>query len=150
MFNCLPFISFLPQSMKSSFSSFASEHILEDHTESVNVLAFSPTGSYLASGSQDGSLIIWEPITGVTKYRIVCPNAVLSLVWDPRYLNRLFVGCEHGILAVLDNFEVCYILAQCNAFRLYDRFRNYARPFLLVSKHLYLPLLSVITLVMSL
>ena len=106
--------------MKSSFNPFVSEHVLEDHTESVNVLAFSPTGSRLASGSQDGSLVIWEPITGVTKYRIVCPSAVLSLVWDPRYLNCLFVGCTHGVLAVLDNFEVCatYTVAHCNAIRL--------------------------------
>ena len=92
--------------MKSSSNPFVSEHVLEDHTESVNVLAFSPTGSRLASGSQDGSLVIWEPITGVTKYRIVCLSAVLSLIWDPRYLNRLVVGCENGVLAVLNNFEV--------------------------------------------
>ena len=96
--------------MKMSFNPFVSEHVLEDHTESVNVLAFSPTGSRLASGSQDGSLVIWEPSTGVTKYCIVCPSAVLSLVWDPQYLNRLFVGCENGVLAVLNNFEVwCYL-----------------------------------------
>ena len=67
-------------------------------------------GSRLASGSQDGSLVIWEPSTGVTKYHIVCPSVVLSLVWDPRYLNRLFVGCENGVLAVLNNFEAwCYL-----------------------------------------
>ena len=106
--------------MKSSFNLFVSEHVLEDHTESVNVLTFSLTGSHLASGSQDGSLVIWEPITGVTKYCIVCPSVVLSLIWDPRYLNGLFVGCNHGVLVVLDNFKVCatYTVAHCNAIRL--------------------------------
>jgi len=127
--------------MKSSFNLFISEHVLEDHTELVNVLAFSLTGSHLASGSQDGSLVIWEPITGVTKYHIVCPSAVLSLIWDPQYLNCLFVGCNHGVLAVLDNFKVCvtYTVTHCNVIRLWDRLMNYACPSLLVWRCLLRP-----------
>jgi len=34
------------------------------HLSGVNVVAFSPCGRYLASGSNDKSIIIWDPISG--------------------------------------------------------------------------------------
>ena len=88
------------------FQPFVLEHTLEDHTSLVNALAFAPTGNYLASGSNDGSLIIWDPVTGLMKNRITFRNPILSLAWDPQHLKRLYIGCEDGTLALLDNFEV--------------------------------------------
>ena len=88
------------------FQPFVLERTLEDHTSSVNALAFAPTGDYLASGSNDGTLIIWDPVTGLMKNRITFRNPILSLAWDPRHLKRLYIGCEDGTLALLDNSEV--------------------------------------------
>jgi WD40 repeat protein len=33
--------------------------VLQDHSEAVNILAYSPDGSWLASGGQDGTLHLW-------------------------------------------------------------------------------------------
>ena len=85
---------------------FVSEHTLLGHTDSVNVLAFSPTGSQLASGSEDGSLIIWDPNIGTLTHRIAFHSAILSLTWDPRHSYRLFIGCSDGTLAICENSEV--------------------------------------------
>lgn len=88
------------------FQSFILECTLKDHTLSVNALAFAPTGNYLASGSNDGTLIIWDPVTGLMKNHITFHNPILSLAWDPWHLKRLYVGCEDGTLALLNNSEV--------------------------------------------
>ena len=92
------------------FQPFVLERTLEDHTSSVNALAFDPSGNYLASGSNDGSLIIWDPMTGLMKNCIIFRNPILSIAWDPRHLKRIYVGCEDGVLALLDSFEVRSLL----------------------------------------
>jgi WD40 repeat protein len=38
--------------------------ILEDHSDSVRSVAFSPNGQLLASGSSDKTVKLWDPITG--------------------------------------------------------------------------------------
>lgn len=93
---------------------FTSEHTLLGHTDSVNVLAFSPTGSQLASGSDDGSLIIWDPSAGTLTHRIAFQSAVLSLSWDPRHFYRLFIGCSDGTLAICENSEVLLMRLSMN------------------------------------
>jgi len=88
------------------FQPFVLERTLEDHTSLVNALAFAPTGNYLASRSNNGSLIIWDPVTGLMKNCIIFCNPILSLAWDPRHLKCLYVGCEDWTLALLNDFEV--------------------------------------------
>ncbi|KIK12932.1 hypothetical protein PISMIDRAFT_119949 [Pisolithus microcarpus 441] len=87
------------------FLPFAPEHTLNGHTNSINSLAFSPTGSRLASGSEDGSIIIWEPLSSALMYCVAFHSAILSLTWDPRHMYRLFVGCSDGALAICENSE---------------------------------------------
>lgn len=36
------------------------EHVLKNHTRNVNTLAWSPTGTTLASGADDGMIILWD------------------------------------------------------------------------------------------
>lgn len=37
---------------------------LEEHEDIVTSLAFDPTGQVLASGSKDGTLILWDVVSG--------------------------------------------------------------------------------------
>jgi eukaryotic-like serine/threonine-protein kinase len=39
----------------------------QDHTDSVHVVAWSPDGQYIASGSKDTTIRIWEPLSGQTR-----------------------------------------------------------------------------------
>jgi hypothetical protein len=41
--------------------------ILAQHHRAVNSVAFSPTGTLLASGSEDRSVRLWDPLTGEQK-----------------------------------------------------------------------------------
>jgi WD40 repeat protein len=58
--------------------------MLTDHLTAVNVVAWSPNGSRLASASEDGTARIWDAATGT-------PSAVLTghtgpvygVVWSP-------------------------------------------------------------------
>lgn len=76
------------------------------HTSNVNCLAFSPHAEYLASGSDDGHLIIWNVKSGAVACNIDAQNPVLSVVWDPRRRSTVFFGCEGGVAGKLGDFEV--------------------------------------------
>jgi len=43
---------------------FATEHVMQGHTRLVVALAFSAGGGKVASGSWDGSILLWEAKTG--------------------------------------------------------------------------------------
>ncbi|KIK27014.1 hypothetical protein PISMIDRAFT_34219, partial [Pisolithus microcarpus 441] len=53
------------------------------HTDSINTLAFSPCGVYLASGGDDRQLIIWRVSDGTLLYRLVLESAVTAVMWHP-------------------------------------------------------------------
>ncbi|KAI0067502.1 WD40 repeat-like protein, partial [Artomyces pyxidatus] len=66
------------------------------HIDSVNCLAFSPTAEYLASGGEDGRLVIWD-VTKGTKLRVIdTGKAVLSLLWHPSRRRALVCGGNSG------------------------------------------------------
>jgi WD40 repeat protein len=59
-------------------------HTLEGHTLMVNTLAFSPNGARLASGSNDGTIKLWDPRTGEEVLTLRGHNSgVLSLAFSP-------------------------------------------------------------------
>ncbi|KIK31323.1 hypothetical protein PISMIDRAFT_5803 [Pisolithus microcarpus 441] len=87
------------------FLPFASERVLEGHTGTLNALTFAPSGSELASGSDDGSLIVWDPLSGKLKSHVIFPSSILSLAWSPRRSCCLYVGCLDGTLAIMEDLE---------------------------------------------
>ncbi|HMF19349.1 MAG TPA: hypothetical protein VKE98_19235 [Gemmataceae bacterium] len=52
---------------------------LRGHTDAITALAVSPNGRFLASGSQDKSVALWEIPAGKQLLRIQCGNPVVSV-----------------------------------------------------------------------
>jgi WD40 repeat protein len=72
------------------------------HSDGINCLAFSPSGKYLASGAQDGLLLIWD-LNGKVVHRIEVGSPVLCLSWDPRGSGKLAYGSQDHGAAVIDD-----------------------------------------------
>uniref|UniRef100_A0A3B4BWR0 Notchless protein homolog 1 n=2 Tax=Pygocentrus nattereri TaxID=42514 RepID=A0A3B4BWR0_PYGNA len=62
---------------------------LQGHTEAVISVAFSPTGKYLASGSGDTTILLWDPVTGqqIVKSLTGHTKWITWLCWEPLHLN---------------------------------------------------------------
>lgn len=69
--------------------------ILEEHTDEVYCVEFSPDGKYLATAGNDKTLIIhdtssFRPTQKFTEH----PNAIVKVVWSPD--SRKILTAEHG------------------------------------------------------
>uniref|UniRef100_A0A8C3YE84 Notchless protein homolog 1 n=1 Tax=Catagonus wagneri TaxID=51154 RepID=A0A8C3YE84_9CETA len=62
---------------------------LEGHCEAVISVAFSPTGKYLASGSGDTTILLWDPNTGKQVGRALAGHSkwITALSWEPLHTN---------------------------------------------------------------
>ncbi|MBN9691670.1 MAG: WD40 repeat domain-containing protein [Verrucomicrobia bacterium] len=74
--------------------------ILTGHAQRINRLAYQRAGHLLASGSEDGQVLLWNAGKGtlpLRRYQV--PGAVSSLSWSPdgRYLA---IGTKEGTLAL--------------------------------------------------
>jgi WD40 repeat protein len=56
---------------------------LQGHTAAVIALAFAPTGAYLASGSQDKTVRLWELSSGRAVHSVSLPDPVDAVAFDP-------------------------------------------------------------------
>jgi WD40 repeat protein len=79
-------------------------HTLNRPNGTVNCLSFSPTGEYLASGSEDGKVRVWDPRDGAYLHSIQLGSPILCLKWDPTRRTRIFCGCQDGTVAYFENF----------------------------------------------
>lgn len=68
---------------------------LEAHKGLVSALAFSPRKGVLASGSEDTSVLLWQPRSGATPTRFAfLSDVVTQLAWDPSH--SVLVGADAG------------------------------------------------------
>ncbi|CEL03342.1 hypothetical protein ASPCAL04498 [Aspergillus calidoustus] len=77
---------------------------LRGHTGWVNALAFTPNGELLLSGSEDGSLRVWNASTGIENGQFR-PGKTTQIVVSPQGLRVFCVAgrrIHHALLANLD------------------------------------------------
>lgn len=87
-------------------SAYVEVHTLDGgHSDTINHLSFSPDGIYLASCSDDQSLIVWNIAEGRLLYRVLFKSKVDRVLWHPTYPATLVVGCENGYLYQLHDFS---------------------------------------------
>ncbi len=65
------------------------------HQQIVRVVVWSPDGRYLASGGDDGLLLIWGT-DGMVRQRVLSPAAVTALAWSPES-ERLVMGSANQV-----------------------------------------------------
>lgn len=75
--------------------------ILEGHASWVSSVAWSPDGQQLASGDYDGTVRVWDVVTGTTLIVLEHPDLVKSVVWSPDG-GRLASAGRNGMVQVWD------------------------------------------------
>ncbi|OBZ77587.1 COMPASS-like H3K4 histone methylase component WDR5B [Grifola frondosa] len=79
-------------------TAYVEKFTLTSHSASVNCVAFSPDGKYVASGGDDHALIIWSLADGSLIYRLLFQSPVECLLWHPDIADTVVVGCQSGSL----------------------------------------------------
>ncbi|KAH7905259.1 WD40-repeat-containing domain protein, partial [Hygrophoropsis aurantiaca] len=91
----------------SSMKPYVKAHTLTGgHSDSINCLAFSPCGLYLASGSDDHALIIWRVSDGSHLYSLSFGGAVNALLWHPSQEGVIICGCQDGLVFRAKDFNL--------------------------------------------
>uniref|UniRef100_A0A8C5SVC6 Ribosome biogenesis protein BOP1 n=2 Tax=Laticauda laticaudata TaxID=8630 RepID=A0A8C5SVC6_LATLA len=75
--------------------------VYRGHTSLVRCISLSPTGQWLASGSDDGTVKFWEVSTARCVRTLPVAAAVKSLAWNPNpSICLVAVAVEHTVLLV--------------------------------------------------
>ena len=74
------------------------------HNNFISALQFSPDGKFLASGSEDGVLMIFSTSTWKPVKRLVDASALTTLTWHPTFPKTLMCGYRSGDVHTV-NFE---------------------------------------------
>lgn len=69
---------------------------LSGHRDTVTALEFSPDGNFLASGGQDGVLLIFSTSDWRLIHKFVDASPVSALLWHPVLEGHLFCGLKSG------------------------------------------------------
>ena len=100
-------LSSMPGRTATTASSTAYVHLhtlTQGHSGTINYAAFSPDGTYLASGGDDQTVIIWNIKEGTFLYRLQFNSAVDCLIWHPNHVETVIVGCQSGALQQIREF----------------------------------------------
>ncbi|KAF9790774.1 WD40-repeat-containing domain protein [Thelephora terrestris] len=87
--------------------SYDLETSLLGHIDSINALQFSSSGRYLATGGQDGQLLIFSTKTWKMVKKFVDSSPLNSLVWHPTFPKTVICGFVNG-----DLITICFDSSQ--------------------------------------
>lgn len=65
-------------------------------TGKILCISFSPLVDFIATGSDDGFVTIWNVTSGEMLCQRGTPEPVTSILWHPSWRSVLFVGCQEG------------------------------------------------------
>lgn len=109
---CKVFVMLLSALTVMATTAYVLVHtLLQGHSGTLNCLAFSSSGLYLASGSEDRTVVIWNSKNGDLLYRIVFDEAVDSLLWHPLYTDTIIVGLADGYVCQINGMLMVRPLA---------------------------------------
>ena len=99
--------------------------MFKGHRSGVNSVAFSPNGRSLVSGSDDGSVRIWNIRDGSSKVLPVAdsPSYFVAVVFSPdgRYVAAGHLHLDMGLEHTRAGGEVVGVFSRCELYGVYAR-----------------------------
>lgn len=74
---------------------------LSGHTDSVRVLRFSPCGDYLATGGDDGLILVFSTYSWKMIAKVVNVSPVTALLWHSAFPKTLMCGFHSGAVVTI-------------------------------------------------
>nr|XP_033325599.1 ribosome biogenesis protein BOP1 homolog [Megalopta genalis] len=75
--------------------------VFKGHTDMVRSISIEPAGQYIASGSDDMNLKVWEIATGRCVKTVACGGVIRSVAWCPNQsLSLIAVAADKKVLLI--------------------------------------------------